>query len=492
MINDKSTHANYNDARKDSARKPYILHVDGDSFFASCEVSRRPDLRGKPVVVGQERGIASAFTYEAKAIGVTRGMPVFQIKKEFPQVTIIASHFDLYKDYQERLVSILRNHPLCMKANIAVEVYSIDECFAEVFFSDTEIQSNKHQVFLKEIKRDIQAALGITFSFGIAKTKTLAKVASKLNKPDGCSFLIGQPSDTQNIDQVLQDTHIGNIWGIGRETTRNMTSYNILTAKQFLDMPIKQVEKNFSKPISEKWYELHGTPVLKIESKGTDKKSVQSTRSITHKTRDRELLFSELSRNVEAACSEIKNTGLYTNHISVFYRCIKETEESQRLSSASRYDGHLRDPGKGNRSENKSGWTGIKLPYIRYRNSFALKLDNFTQDPSYILRLIKKHEPVLYNPDNTTDYFKSTGITLNNLTRKEHIQSDLFDMQSEKDLDEEYLDVIESIRQKFGYGSILRASSMNSYSTRKMEASQMAKFDVYEPDLPLIYMGEAW
>jgi hypothetical protein len=78
------------------------------------------------------------------------------------------------------------------------------------------------------------------------------------------------------------------------------------------------------------------------------------------------------------------------------------------------------------------------------------------------------------------------------LTRKEHIQSDLFDLQSTKDLDEEYLDVVESIRQKFGYGSILRASSMNSYGTRKNEASQMAKYDVYESDLPLIYMGEVW
>lgn len=471
------------------SRKPYILHVDGDSFFASCEVSRRPDLRGKPVVVGQERGIASAFTYEAKAMGVTRGMPIFQIKKQFPQVSVIASHFDLYKDYQQRLVSMLLNHPLCMKANIAVEVYSIDECFAEVLFSDGEIASNKHQDFLKKIKKDIQDALGITFSFGIAKTKTLAKIASKLNKPNGCSFLIGQPSDTRDIEHVLQETHIGNIWGIGRETTRDMTSYNILTAKQFVDMPIKQIEKNFNKPISEKWYELHGTPMLKIESNGADKKSVQSTRSITRKTRDRELLFSELSRNVEAACSEIKNTGLYTNHISVFYRCIKETGESKGGwdESSGNWSGDI-----GNQSENKSGWTGAKLPYIRYRNSFALKLDNFTQDPSYILGLIKKHEPILYNPDNTTDYFKSTGITLNNLTRKEHIQSDLFDLQSTKDLDEEYLDVIESIRQKFGYGSILRASSMNSYGTRKNEASQMAKYDVYESGLPLIYLGEVW
>ena len=103
-----------------------VLHVDGDGFFASCEISRRPDLKGKPVVVGEERGIASAMSYEAKRLGVTRGMPIFKVRQEFPQVTILSSHFELYEQFASALYSILTKH----FAN--VEWYSIDECFAEV------------------------------------------------------------------------------------------------------------------------------------------------------------------------------------------------------------------------------------------------------------------------------------------------------------------------------------------------------------------------
>ncbi|HEY4512550.1 MAG TPA: DNA polymerase IV, partial [Candidatus Paceibacterota bacterium] len=67
----------------------YILHLDGDAFFASCEIARRPDLKNKPVVIGEERGIACAFSYEAKKLGIHRGMPIFKIRKEFPQVKIL-------------------------------------------------------------------------------------------------------------------------------------------------------------------------------------------------------------------------------------------------------------------------------------------------------------------------------------------------------------------------------------------------------------------
>ena len=70
-----------------------ILHVDGDAFFAMCEVSRRPDLRGKPVVVGRERGIVTAATYEAKALGISRATPIHEVRSSYPQVTILPSDF---------------------------------------------------------------------------------------------------------------------------------------------------------------------------------------------------------------------------------------------------------------------------------------------------------------------------------------------------------------------------------------------------------------
>lgn len=104
--------------------KTKILHVDGDNFFVACEVARFPHLKGKPVIVGEERGIASAMSYEAKKLGVHRGMPVFEIRKQFPQVIILPSHFELYEQYALKLYQVL------CKYSDTVERYSIDECFA--------------------------------------------------------------------------------------------------------------------------------------------------------------------------------------------------------------------------------------------------------------------------------------------------------------------------------------------------------------------------
>src|ERR1035437_10757246 len=100
-----------------------ILHVDGDSFFTSCEVSLDVSLRGKAVVTGHERGIATAMSKEAKALGVVRGMPIFQIKKEFPQITIVNSNYFAYGLFAERMYNIVRRY------TPFVEEYSIDECF---------------------------------------------------------------------------------------------------------------------------------------------------------------------------------------------------------------------------------------------------------------------------------------------------------------------------------------------------------------------------
>nr|MBP6060551.1 hypothetical protein [Candidatus Paceibacterota bacterium] len=112
---------------KESANSDNLyLHADGDSFFVACEVSVRPELKGQPVIVGADRGIAVAMSAEAKKLGVTRGMPVFKIKKLFPQVIILSHNFALYEEISNKLYQILSSYFL------EVEVYSIDECFALV------------------------------------------------------------------------------------------------------------------------------------------------------------------------------------------------------------------------------------------------------------------------------------------------------------------------------------------------------------------------
>ena len=103
-----------------------ILHVDGDAFFVSCEVAKNPALRGKAVITGKERGIASALSYEAKARGVVRGMRLSEIRKVCPDAIMLPSDYETYSLYSRRMYDIVRRY------TPAVEEYSIDECFADL------------------------------------------------------------------------------------------------------------------------------------------------------------------------------------------------------------------------------------------------------------------------------------------------------------------------------------------------------------------------
>ena len=124
-----------------------ILHIDGDAFFASCEVAVNPRLRGKPVIIGRERGIATAFTYEAKARGVSRGMLMHQIRQLCPDAVILPGNFRLYGIFSERMFAIVRRY------TERVEEYSIDECFAD--FSGLDVRQGRSFFEIMESLADL-------------------------------------------------------------------------------------------------------------------------------------------------------------------------------------------------------------------------------------------------------------------------------------------------------------------------------------------------
>src|SRR6516162_8852245 len=146
-----------------------IVHIDGDAFFASCEQSRRPKLRGKPVVTGKERGIAAAMSYEAKARGVTRGMQVWQIKKICPEAIILPSDYETYSLISKRFFTIVRRY------TPDVEEYSIDEGFADLTGLRRPLRMSYRKI-AQHMKKALDAELGFTFSVGLAPNKVVAKI----------------------------------------------------------------------------------------------------------------------------------------------------------------------------------------------------------------------------------------------------------------------------------------------------------------------------
>src|SRR3977135_843990 len=140
-----------------------ILHVDADACFASIEQSRDPKLQGKPVITGKERGIVASMSIEAKALGITRGMRLFEVRRLCPEAIILPSDYETYSIYSKRLFAIVR------RFTPDVEEYSIDECFADLTGLRRPLRMS-YVDMAQKIKHDLDEELGFTFSVGLAPT----------------------------------------------------------------------------------------------------------------------------------------------------------------------------------------------------------------------------------------------------------------------------------------------------------------------------------
>ncbi|HAE36595.1 MAG: polymerase IV protein [Candidatus Nomurabacteria bacterium GW2011_GWF2_35_66] len=384
-----------------------FLHADGDSFFVACEISQNPKYKGMPVVVGEDRGIAVAMSYEAKKLGVTRGMPVFKIKKEFPRVIILSHHFDLYRNISDSVYRIISSYLE------SVEIYSIDECFAIVKHSDI-VHAGGAEMLLKTIKDEIQNTLGVTYSFGLGRTKSLAKTASKLEKPNGLVLLLNQ----QDEERALKNTSIDDVWGIGRQTIPRLRNMSMKTAYDFVNCSGEQIEKYFSLPLYHLQQELSGIPMYEFDANPDprDQKSIQSTATFKPPSSDPKVIFAELSENIESACEHARRLELMTNSVSFF---VKNSN------------------------------------FVHHTDDCHLPL--YTNTPNMILN---KVEPLLYKLLKNGEKIRSTGITLRNLRRNEDVPKDLFGTQDTSETKNIIEEVSDKIRDKFGHNAIKHASSL--------------------------------
>jgi len=276
-----------------------ILHIDGDAFFTSCEEAIHPELKGKPIITGGERGIVACASYAAKKLGITRGVPLHQAKALCPEILILPSDYETYSLFSRRMFTIIR------RFTPQVEEYSIDEAFADITGMRRALHAS-YEAITSRIKKEIERELGITVSAGLSITKVLAKVASKHRKPDGFTVIPGRL-----IARYLQELPVEKIWGIGHATTSYLNKMGIRTALEFARLPEKTVQARFTKPGVEIWRELRGESVYPVvpEEKSTYA-SISKMKTFAPPTRDREYLYAHLLRNLESACIKARRYSL--------------------------------------------------------------------------------------------------------------------------------------------------------------------------------------
>nr|BFF17694.1 hypothetical protein GCM10025730_12150 [Promicromonospora thailandica] len=185
-----------------------VLHLDMDAFFASCELARRPELRGLPVIVGgQERGVVLAATYEARAFGVRSAMPMTRARLLCPQATVVRPDHTLYRDVSRSVMELLH------EVTPLVEQISVDEAFLDV--SGARRRLGPPTAIGAELRRRIEAEHGVTASVGIARNKFVAKLASTHAKPDGMMLVPAAAT----VD-FLHTLPVGALWGWERRPRR--------------------------------------------------------------------------------------------------------------------------------------------------------------------------------------------------------------------------------------------------------------------------------
>lgn len=302
-----------------------IAHMDADAFFTSVEQALNPELRGRPVVTGQERGIIACASYEAKALGVARGITLAEARQLCPDLVILPSDYESYSLFSKRMFDIVR------RFSPDVEEYSIDEAFVDISGMRRVFRCSYEDIGTR-IQQTVRRELGITVSIGISLSKTLAKLCSKFRKPAGLTAVQGR-----FIHILLDRTPLEKVWGFGPNTVDLLRKLGLKTALDFVKRSEGWAGKLLGKKGRELWHELRGDSVWKVDPAPKQTyATIMKSKTFTPPATDRAFVFAELARNVESSMAKARRYKLRPRTIGVVLRRQNFTHDGceARLSRA--------------------------------------------------------------------------------------------------------------------------------------------------------------
>lgn len=286
-----------------------IMHVDGDAFFTSVEQSIHPEWKGRPMVTGQERGIIACASYEAKALGIKRGVSLHEARRMCPNLIVVPSDYETYSIYSKRMFDIIRRY------TPVVEESSIDEGFADLT-GLRRVHHTSYEEIARRIKEEIQRSLDLTVSVGLSLSKGLAKLCSKFRKPDGFTAVPGY-----QIHLLLQKTPLEEVWGFGPNTVNLLQKHGLKTAYDFVMKPEAWAGKLLGKIGREIWHELRGESIYPVNpEEKSDYLTISKCKTFAAPSGDREYVYAKLIRNVESACIKLRRHQLRARLICVALR----------------------------------------------------------------------------------------------------------------------------------------------------------------------------
>jgi DNA polymerase-4 len=286
-----------------------ILHVDFDAFFASVEVRRNPDLRGKPIIVGgtSNRGVVSTASYEARKFGVHSAMPIWEARRRCPHGIFLPVDGPAYADYSARARVILA------RFSPRMDPASIDEAYLDVTGSIRLFGGL--EALLARIKSDIREELGISISIGCAPNRLVAKMASDWDKPDGLSIVL-----PEELPERLFGLPVGVIPGVGGVTREKLAQMGVTTIGQLARVPLTLLERHFGKHGTYLHRAAHGRDdgvVPYYEPGDDDRKQISREETLAQDTRDPEVLEQRLLALSEEVARRLRRRGQFARTITL-------------------------------------------------------------------------------------------------------------------------------------------------------------------------------
>jgi DNA polymerase IV len=287
----------------------YILHVDMDAFFVSVELLERPELRGKPVVVGgrpDQRGVVSAASYEARKYGIHSAMPLRTAAKLCPQAVFLDGHHEKYGEWSDKVATILS------KFSPIVEMVSIDEAYLDL--AGTERLHGPPLAATDKLLRQITGETSLPCSGGLATTRLVAKVASDQAKPRGLVWVA-----PGSEERFLAQLPVRKIPGIGEVTERALRAMGIERVGQIAAIPEEKLENIFGQWGDALYRKARGGDSYEFVI-DAEPKSISHNHTFGEDTDNEEELAAQLSHLSQKACKRLREAGLATRTLTLTIR----------------------------------------------------------------------------------------------------------------------------------------------------------------------------
>ncbi len=285
------------------------MHADMDAFYAAIEQRERPELRGKPVIVGgprDARGVVAAASYEARAFGVHSAMPLRRAARLCPQAEFLPGRMDLYADVSRSVMDRFRSYtPL-------VEPLSLDEAFLDV--TGCERRYGAPPEIAAHLRAAVRECEGLAVSVGVATTKSVAKIASEVAKPDGCRVVLPGTEAA-----FLAPLPVRMVWGIGPKTGAKLTRRGVTTIGDLARVAPERVHAAFGGTAAQAAVRSRGVDPRAV-TPARQRRSVGNEVTFDRDVNDRAMVVDYLQQLAEHVGQRLRAKQLRARTISVKVR----------------------------------------------------------------------------------------------------------------------------------------------------------------------------